>query len=125
MRKTIKIFIIIILIIEILMSIIICFKYKGIIIGNYNQGKIYNIICDEINIPDKAVIKCIVTNRMIFRDATYEVYYKSDKLYSKIFRLELTDSRVDYFERQSHNISIYCIVIISITALGLYMIRIK
>lgn len=119
-----KKFLIVILIIEILLSIVVICLKESIIIGNYGEdSSIYKIIDSERQLPENANIKYIIKNRFIFRDATYEVYYKTDKMNSIIISFELNDARIKQLDSRSTGTWIYCIIIIGLTIFIFYIIN--
>ncbi len=117
--------IIIILIFEILICGVIISIEDSIIVGNYNKDSIvYDIISTKIELPKSAIVKCIVKGRFIFSDnISYKVYYKTDKMYTTIFRLETTNDGIRILDKYSVGIELYCLLFILLTILIFFILK--
>lgn len=126
MEKLKKIIIVLIITIEVLMSIIIIITRESIIIGNYNQSStVYKIISEKVELPQNATIKCVVKGIAWGSGIGYSVYYKTDKMNSKVFRLRLTDATIKILDEYAVATGWYCLIIIALTLFIYYIIRNK
>lgn len=126
MEKLKKIIIVLIITIELLMSIIIIITRKSIIIGNYNQSStVYKIISEKVELPQNATIKYVVKGIRWGNGIGYSVYYKTDKMNSKVFRLRGTDTTIEILDEYAVSIGWYCLIIIALTIFICYIIRNK
>lgn len=126
MQKLKKIIIVLIITIEVLMSIIIIITRESIIIGNYNQSsRVYKIISQKVELPQNATIKCVVKGITWGSGIGYSVYYKTDKMNSKVFRLRLTDTTIKILDEYAVGTEWYCLIIIALTIFICYIIRNK
>lgn len=116
MIRCIKIIFIIVVILELLISTIMSFLIDSIIIGNYNENSsIYNMISTRRDLPENAIIKCIIKSNIVYRDNQYTVFYKTDKIYSTTISVEKTSAYIEKLDRYAIKIEIYCIGIIIFT----------
>lgn len=126
MKKAMILFIIILfIIIEVLISTIVLVLKDSVIIGNYKEGsEVYNIVSDQKNLPRNATIKCIIKNRFVFRDITYTVYYKTDRIYSTNISLELTNSYdVSRLNNYAVGVIWYCVLVILFIIVIFFIIK--
>lgn len=126
MEKLKKIIIVLIITIEVLMSIIIMITRESIIIGNYNQSsRVYKIISEKVELPQNATIKYVTKGIAWGSGIGYSVYYKTDKMNSKVFRLRLTHSTIEILDEYAVGTGWYCLIIIALTIFICYIIRNK
>lgn len=91
-----------------------------------NGSVVYEIVLSEQNnIPKDAKIKCIIKNRMVIRDATYSVFYKTDKMHSTSMHIKLISSNVEELEKYAVGIQWYCLCVIGITIIVFFTIMKK
>lgn len=126
MKKIKKLLVVLIITIEVLMSIIIIVARESIIIGSYNQNStVYKLISRKVELPPNATIKYVVKGVIWGNGIGYSVYYKTDKINSKIFRLRTTDHTIEELDEYAVPTACYCLIVIVLTILICYIIKNK